>query len=209
MQIFSLRHGQSLANVAGVISSSPSATREHGLSPAGEDQARAAADQVVARAKSLGCGVAICSSDYMRARQTAEIVHVAVRAAGVDAWPTEGVSLREALRERYFGSFDGGADTEYATVWREDALDSAHEQFGVESVDSVLGRALRLLEELPSELGASSSWLLLLVAHGDVLQILQTHFAGVCPRLHRSLEHLPTATLRELGTLPRAQPNTE
>ena len=36
------------------------------------------------------------------------------------------------------------------------------------------------------------------IAHGDVLQILQTDFSGVDVRQHRSLEHLQTATLREL-----------
>ena len=41
-------------------------------------------------------------------------------------------------------------------------------------------------------------WLVLLVAHGDVLQILQSGFAGRDPREHRSLAHLPTATLRAL-----------
>ena len=39
----------------------------------------------------------------------------------------------------------------------------------------------------------------MLVAHGDVLQILQTHFAGVDVSAHRQLDHLPTATLRELA----------
>ena len=111
MQVYALRHGQSLANVAGVVSSDPAvATREHGLSPAGEEQACAAAAAVVARAKSLRCGVAICSSDYLRARQTADLVHAAVRAAGLAVWPAEGVSLRRELRERWFGSFDGGAE---------------------------------------------------------------------------------------------------
>jgi hypothetical protein len=38
-----------------------------------------------------------------------------------------------------------------------------------------------------------------LVAHGDVLQILQTAFARVDVTRHRSIEHLPTATLRALG----------
>ena len=47
--------------------------------------------------------------------------------------------------------------------------------------------------------------MVVLVAHGDVLQIAQTAFADVDPRTHRSLEHLETATLRKLHA-PRWQP---
>ena len=45
--------------------------------------------------------------------------------------------------------------------------------------------------------------MVVLVAHGDVLQILQTRFACVDPRTHRSLPHLETAPLRSLS-LPLA-----
>jgi hypothetical protein len=44
----------------------------------------------------------------------------------------------------------------------------------------------------------------ILVAHGDVLQILQTAFEGVDPREHRSLPHLPNAELRWLNAPPSA-----
>ena len=202
--VFALRHGQSRANVAGIISSDPAiATCEHGLSDVGREQVTSAAEQLVARAKELSCGVAICSSDFLRARHTADICHAAMVEADVAVWPTEGVSLRQELRERWFGIFDGGKDDMYENVWREDALDESHEKFGVESVRSVLIRARRLLATVRAQLGPSHSqrWLLLLVAHGDVLQILQTHFDGVDPRLHRKVAPLPTATLRAIGTL--------
>lgn len=47
-------------------------------------------------------------------------------------------------------------------------------------------------------------WGVILVAHGDVLQILQTAFEGVDPREHRSLPHLPNAELRWLNAPPSA-----
>ena len=45
-------------------------------------------------------------------------------------------------------------------------------------------------------------WGVVLVAHGDVLQILQTAFEELAPGQHRSLPHLPNAELRLLNELP-------
>ena len=56
--------------------------------------------------------------------------------------------------------------------------------------------AVAVVERIDAE--RDGRWLVLLVAHGDVLQILQAGFAGRDPREHRSLPHLPTATLRAL-----------
>ncbi len=40
---------------------------------------------------------------------------------------------------------------------------------------------------------------ILLVSHGDILQILQTAFAGIRSGLHRTLPHLETAQLKRLN----------
>lgn len=203
---YALRHGQSLANVQGLISSSPelALTEKHGLSAAGREQAESAAEQVVALARETGCGVAICSSDFSRAWQTACRVYNAVEQAGIPIWPAGGQPDRETLlRERWFGDLDGGPDTEYPTIWMHDAQDSAHTHFGVESVDAVRSRVHSVVERLKVEVDMASpavhQWMVILVAHGDVLQIGQTLFAGIAGTRHRELPHLPTATLRELG----------
>lgn len=195
-----LRHGQSLANVEGIISSNPDvATREHGLSELGQQQAAAAAADVAAAVTAENCrGVAIYTSDFKRAAETAETVHAALRADGVAVWPADGPRREVLLRERWFGEFDGGADSEYATVWAEDARDAGHTRYGVESVESVLARGDELVARIDASAEHEGRWLVLLVAHGDVLQILQSGFAGRDPREHRSLAHLPTATLRAL-----------
>jgi probable phosphoglycerate mutase len=39
---------------------------------------------------------------------------------------------------------------------------------------------------------------IILIAHGDALQILQSGFQKICSSKHRSLEHLETAEIREL-----------
>ena len=61
----------------------------------------------------------------------------------------------------------------------------------------------RLIGEIERELGGFSGnddvpWTVLLVAHGDVLQIAQTAFARADPTQHRDLPHLETAAVREL-----------
>ena len=214
---YCLRHGQSLANVAGVISSDPTqACIQHGLSDEGWSQAEAAAETVVSEAARIGADcVAIVSSDLRRAWQTASALRAGLLAAGIRVWPESGgLPLEErALRERSFGELSGQSDKLYADVWVEDAKSATHETFGCESVLSVQERGRGVVERLERRDDLASATakaaaakggrgggkvMVVLVAHGDVLQILQTAFANVDMREHRSLDHLPTATLRRL-----------
>ena len=200
-----LRHGQSLANVAGVISSDPKvACAEHGLSDKGWEQAPLAARTIAAEARWLGVdGVVVVTSDLRRARQTALAVRSHLIASGVNVLPADGGVIEDkALRERSFGELDGQSDDRYDDVWVEDARSATHEEYGVESVLSVRERARGVVDRMEADerlgVGGGGQWLVVLVAHGDVLQILQTAFARVDPRRHRSLEHLKTATMRRL-----------
>jgi probable phosphoglycerate mutase len=201
MQYFVLRHGQSLANVEGIISSDPSiSTVQHGLSEAGQAQARKAGQDVCQQL--AGKRVGIWSSDFLRARETAQHVADAILTSshGVSLYQDQ-VLLETRLRERYFGTLNGGPDSEYPSVWKYDALDSAHEEFGVESVDNVMTRATQLVTELnkyDQEIDAC-----ILVAHGDVCQIIQTAFQKWDGRYHRQLPHLDTAVLRPLHLSPQ------
>ena len=134
--------------------------------------------------------VAILSSDFSRTFDTAKIVANAVD-ADVEAEP--------ALRERDFGDFELGPNTAYEAVWEQDAIDATHTAWGVEAATAVLSRAagaVRRVEETAREGHA-----VLLVSHGDCLQILQTAFAGVDVAAHRSLPHLETCELRRLELL--------
>ena len=66
---------------------------------------------------------------------------------------------------------------------------------GVESVDSVMNRTTECILDWDTRL---QNHLIILVAHGDVLQITQTAFAKMDGSKHRNLDHLETATLRAL-----------
>jgi broad specificity phosphatase PhoE len=179
-----MRHGQSNANAAGIIVSCIANDRrgDYGLTELGRQQALAAA---------RGCAqprdTIICSSDFSRARQTAEIVRAQLGAAGV--------VIAEALRERYFGAWEGSATGNYARVWAADETDSGRADGDVEPAAAVLRRTTALIVDLERRYADRD---ILLVSHGDPLQILQAGFLQIDPSRHRSLPALETAEIRPL-----------
>lgn len=177
---FLMRHGQSKANVAGIIVSSLArdAGGDYGLSDLGRQQARAAAKR-----SGLPPDTVICASPFARARQTADIVREHLGAPPV--------TVRDALRERYFGDWDGTDTANYEKVWAEDQAGRAGG--GVEPAPEVQDRVTALVAELDAEHAGRA---VLLVSHGDALQILQTGFAGADANTHRSVPHLETAEIR-------------
>ena len=184
-----MRHGQSNANVAGLIVSAIEHDRrgDYGLSELGRKQALAAA---------LDCGLpgdtVICSSDFSRARQTAQIVAAQLGAAEV--------AVAQALRERSFGDWEGSATENYERVWAADATDPDHADGNVEPVAAVLDRTSALVVELERRYSGRD---ILLVSHGDPLQILQAGFLRIDPSRHRSLPALGTAEIRPLRLAER------
>ena len=185
-EYYALRHGWSKANEAGVIVSriGSGARIEFGLHATGREQARAAGDAFKAIVGERP--VAILASDFSRTFDTAKIV-----ANAVDA----DVVAEPALRERDFGDFELGPNTAYDKVWARDAVDATHTAWGVEAASAVLARAAGAVQRVE---GAREGHVVLLVSHGDCLQILQTAFAGVDVSAHRSLPHLETCELRRL-----------
>ena len=185
---FAMRHGQSLANVRSIIISDPEVgTREYGLSATGIAQVEASLDGVPS---AVNADVKIVSSDFLRARETAAIV--ATKLAVV-----EPVRYSENLRERLFGELDGGPDSCYEEVWARDMLDAKQSVNGVETTASVLQRTTALVRELEAR---HRDAVIMLVAHGDVLQILQTAFENLVPAQHRQLNPLRVAEIRALVT---------
>jgi probable phosphoglycerate mutase len=178
-----MRHGQSKANAAGVIVSQIETDRrgDYGLSESGRQQARAAAEHC-----GLPSDTVICSSDFARARQTAEIVRERLGAAPV--------IVAAALRERCFGELEGSPVSGYARVWRADEA-GADPVAGVEPAATVLDRATALVADLERRYAGRD---VLLVSHGDTLQILEAGFLRLDPARHRRLPPLNTAEIREL-----------
>jgi broad specificity phosphatase PhoE len=188
-----MRHGQSKANVAGVIVSSIESDRrgDYGLSKAGRRQALAAA-----RRCGLPRDTVICSSDFARARQTAELVRACLGAGEV--------IVDEALRERSFGDWEGTPVVNYERIWAADAAGAGRAAEGVEPTASVLDRATRLVADLEWKYSGLD---ILLVSHGDTLQILQAGFLNLDPSGHRRLPHLATAEIRRLSLREQVRPS--
>ena len=136
----------------------------------------------------LDADTLIVSSDFRRARESAEIAHGVL---GCNA----PVYFDERLRERFFGDFELTPDSGYTEVWYEDDRDPDHGMRNVESPNRVMARVTALIAEYESKYSSAS---ILLVSHGDALQLLQTAFARQKASQHRRLQHLKTAEIREL-----------
>lgn len=176
-----LRHGLSEANELHRIVSHPDqGCTGYGLSASGR---RALTDQLPQMFKRMQIDH-IISSDFLRTRQTADIV------AEVTG---QTVQHDVGLRERFFGTLDSGSADNYAQVWHRDATNSSHNCWGVESTETVATRMLSVVQEINNRYDDCS---VLLVSHGDPLQILEASLRGLSPGQHRSLPPLLPGQLR-------------
>ena len=182
---FAMRHGHSLANQQGIIVSHPDNGRSnYGLSELGREQVAASLQQD----NHLDADTVVVTSDFKRARETAGIVLEILACR-------RPVYEEPRLRERYFGELELAADEGYEEVWQQDAANPDNQTRGVESVNQVMARVTSIVADYENQyLGA----IILIISHGDALQILQTAFARLDASTHRQLDHLHTAEIRQL-----------
>lgn len=180
---FIMRHGHSIGNQQGIIVSHPeNGCTGYGLSDMGIGQVQASLQQ----GHHLDENTIIISSDFRRALETAEISR-----RRLDSALAVATDIR--LRERNFGELELGPDSAYQAVWQQDQ-DNADSDFrAVESANQVMARVTALIADLETRYLDAS---LLLISHGDALQILQTAFARQDASTHRQLPHLHTAEIR-------------
>ena len=182
---FAMRHGHSLANQQGIIVSHPdNGCENYGLSGLGREQVRASLRQH----SQLNAKTMVVSSDFKRARESAGIA-CEILACGVS------ICEEPRLRERHFGELELASDESYDQVWRQDEANPDSQARGVESANQVMARVTAVIADYENQYSAAT---ILLVSHGDALQILQTAFAGLDASSHRQLEHLHTAEIRQL-----------
>ncbi len=182
-----MRHGISTANEIGIlISNVQEGTSGYGLSQEGRKQVTSAGKeaQEVHKLDAMTC---IISSDFTRARETAEIIQKILDA--------KDVILTPHLRERYFGELDRTNDYNTVITWKDDIKDGQHKVKDVESAAEVLERTTKLISDVEKKYKGKN---ILLVSHGDTLQILQTGFENILPGQHRSVPHLYNAEIREM-----------
>ena len=180
-----MRHGHSMANEQGIIVSHPdNGCHGYGLSELGQAQVELS----LQRAAGLDEKTVIVSSDFRRALESAQIAHAALASK-------HAVKIEPRLRERYFGELELSSDQAYSQVWRSDADNPDSELGGMESANQVMQRMTSVVVEIEAEWRDAT---ILLVSHGDALQLLQTAFQKHDASWHRSLLHLETAEIRRL-----------
>jgi len=187
---FAMRHGESVPNVRGVILShlEEGKKEENTLTKNGEEQARASAREAKAHGL-LDEDTIIYSSPFSRCRKTAEIAREVL---GVP----DGIVFDDRLRERWFGNWEGTGNANYKKVWDSDARDANHHNDNAESTAEVTARVSDLIHDLEETYSGRK---ILLVSHGDALQILQAFFEGVPSSAHRGLKHLAVAEIRMMN----------
>ncbi|WP_083007634.1 histidine phosphatase family protein [Halomonas sp. GT] len=179
-----MRHGHSQANEQGLIISSPGrGLSDFGLSPLGEEQLSTVIEQW-----RWPTPTKVVHSDFLRTTQTADRV---AKAFGLT------LEKEERLRERYFGELDGQSDRHYPDVWALDAQDAGHQQHQVEAVSHVAKRMCAVVEQLERRCEGET---VLVVSHGDPLQILLTALANKPLTQHREQPALQPASITPLGS---------
>jgi len=180
---FLIRHGHSKANEQGLIVSNPeTGTVKYGLTDNGKKQIQAAAAGF-----SEKNDLVIYSSDFLRTRETAEILKETLSADNVKYTPL--------LRERFFGFYDGLDDKQYNEVWQNDRNDENNKVNSVESPRQVSNRVESLISNIETKYSKKN---IIIVSHGDCLQIMQTVFENISPAKHRSINHLNVAEIRKM-----------
>ena len=180
---FGLRHGESEANRLGIIISDPAnGVDGYGLTDFGRRQVR----QSLLDSRGLSSDTLTFCSDFRRARETAEIA--------TDLLGSQTAVADTRLRERFFGAVEKGSNEAYAAIWQKDAVDPRHQDGGCESSQSVHERMIALIESLESRYEDRT---ILLVSHGDPLEILATAVAGKLQTQRREIPYWETAELRE------------
>jgi probable phosphoglycerate mutase len=190
-----LRHGQSTANVAEIISSARSLayTDTHGLTDTGYQQGKDSAKQLLdlldseeERKDNKSRRLVFVSSPFARAKQTAQACVDGLKEAHLerleknknklsDLQLDEEIAMEDRLVERYFGRLDAQAIYTYAYVWPLDQFNVTHTAFDVESVAAVCHRIFAIVQDCEQQYKDCH---LVLVSHADVLQIAQLYAAG-------------------------------
>lgn len=212
-----LRHGQSTANIAEVISSSRSLaySEKHGLTAFGYEQGKGSANQLLDLLEQEGAKsgqkLVFMSSPFARARQTADACmdgmigngenQNRIKAMGLDM--EKDVVLENGLMERYFGRLDADSIYTYAYVWPMDAINVTHTAFDVESVAAVCTRLSNVVERCEEEYNDTH---IVWVSHADVLQIGQLYAANAKNVGTFSAYRFKNGEVRAVKTTPDSLP---
>lgn len=176
MSILLVRHGETASNAARIVQTPDAPLSERGIMQA---------ERLAVRLEQLGLE-AILSSDYARARRTAEIVARAT-GASIDPWP--------ALRERSFGALRGLAYADCpADIFAPDFAPPGGETW--DEFHARVARAWRDVQERAAEVRGH----LAVISHGLVCASIVERLVGLGDRGARPA--WANASLTVLSTQP-------
>lgn len=182
---YAFRHGESMANVEGIIVSDPDVgIHRYGLSEKGRVQVQASAEKLA----ELIQDAVIVSSDFLRAVETAELVRAALG--------TDSIRLDVRLRERFFGQLEGMHYLNYSEAWEQDEINAELEINGAESANAVRRRMEDVIASLETIFFDRN---VVLVSHGDPLRLMQASFFGLEMEQNRTIPYFQTAEFRALN----------
>lgn len=156
-----MRHGFSVSNELGIIACDESSITEYGLTEVGRQQAA----NVAQKFRPLAEGVpVIISSDYLRARQTADIFAAEFGAQ---------VVADKRLRERNFGDLHGADFVNFKKVWNvtDDMPDAT--PYNAESTRALVNRVQAVIDAAEETYSGKT---IVLVSHGDPLVAINSYY---------------------------------
>ncbi len=190
---FIMRHGQATSNVLGSISCEPTGNE---LTEKGRAQAEASSKAVQDKNINL-----IIASDFVRAKQTAEIV------AGNIGYEKSKIIYDDRLHEVNFGAYNNESIESYHSHFK-----NTDERFhirpeGGENLTDVKQRVASFLYELEEKYEGRN---ILIVSHGDPTWLMQTVALGMLPenivadldKNYKEMFYLENAEVRKLDFSP-------
>jgi broad specificity phosphatase PhoE len=187
---FVMRHGESKANVCGILVGDPQrGVEDFGLTERGRRQADDAASAFKESYGSLLDDAEIIASDFRRTRETAAILARTLGDSG-------SVRLREGLRERFFGRLEGKDHRKLAALREGEGPEALISRYGCEPTESVHSRVVKVVRDLEQEKRGRT---VILVSHADPIQVLMVAFAGRDVREYERVVPLDHAEIAELS----------
>lgn len=189
---FIMRHGQSNANVDKIIVAklANGILPQYGLTQKGREQSQKSAKLLLSEQKNSEEFV-IAYSPFSRAKETAEVIAKVLTHSQM-------IEL-EDLRERDFGDLELMSSENYNKFWIVDRANPNSKIFNSESPNEVLDRVINVIEELEKK-AFPADQKIILVAHGDTLQILQTAFLNISVSKHNTdVLYMDNAEIRRLN----------
>ena len=187
---FVVRHGESKANVSGILVGDPQRGVEgFGLTERGRRQAVDAASAFRESYAPVPGEAEIVASDFRRTRETAAIL---ARSLGDPV----SVRLREGLRERFFGELEGTDHRRLAALRERQGAEALISRYGCEPTESAHSRVVKVIRDLEQEKRGRT---VILVSHADPIQVLMVAFAGRDVREYERVVPLDHAEIAELS----------